>query len=861
MDAINQVQVGQRSVKRAVERTNGGAAKQEAIADRVTVGSGTPLPAPSSRAASKAAGATAVATEGATEIPGMFKVLRKDDKVWLSMTADQLNKPFFFSSNVAKSIGEKGLTGSEMGRSQLAEFRKVGSQVQLVAKNSRFFAEENTPQANFVAEDFADSLLASAPLVAGANKNEILVEANALLFTDIPGYQARLANNYKTAFTLDAKNSSITDVDNSAEQTSMGVQVHYQAPNILAPGGSLPTSTPEARSVLAEFRYSFLKLPDQVMTPRLADDRVGHFATTRVDYTTDDGDGKVRYVNRWRLEKKDPDAAMSEPVKPVTYWMNKNIPEKYRETVKGAILEWNKAFEKIGIKNAIEVRQQTEKDDFDTNDAGHASISWYTATDVGAAVGPSHVDPRSGEILDADIRMADIFGRTSKNRYLNELVPAAQKPEGMHTHETHTHGPDGHCIYQELSAENSQFAADLLELRGDSAAAEEFAKVTIRNTVMHEVGHTLGLRHNFKGSTAFTEEQLQDPEFTRQNGVSSSIMDYVATNVAGPGQKQGEYIGSTIGPYDYLAIQYAYQPLEPTREKEALASIAVQTTKDPVLAFETDEAADAMDPNVVRFDLGKDTLGFAEKEVGLGHEMLTRAQNLVLPEGEGYQQLTRGFNGAITKISHGVLLAGRHVGGVHIYRDRAGTDRATFEPVAVEQQREALQFITDTMFKPDSLKLKPEFVSRLAKNRFDTWGDQNVHAGTIVLNQKVKALENLLNKDVAQRIIEAPEKLGEDADTLSLGEVYQTIQDNVWSELSSSQPISQSRRDLQRQHLKLMTTILKPESGFPGDAVSLMRYQAVELQKHIEESDSEKMPLEARAHLDMCLQTLKTALT
>ena len=809
-------------------------------------------PAPDMKAAAAAGAQAPDPTQDAQEIPGFFKLLKKNDKIWFAISPEQLKKPFFFSANVAQSLGEKNLVGSEMGDSQLAEFRLAGSQIQLVAKNTSFFAEAGTPQEQFVKEDFADSLLASAPVVASKRPNgEIVVEANALLFTDIPAYQARLAHTYDTPFGLDVKNTSFTSHDSNEQQTSFGVQANYQAPAIPPKTGALPSTTPDPRSALVEFRYSFSKLPDVPMTPRLADDRIGHFVTTRKDYTGDDSDGKVRYVNRWLLEKKDPAAPLSEPVQPITYWVAKDVPEKYRESVKAGVLEWNKAFEKIGFKDAIVVQQQNKDDKFDTMDARHASIRWYTAADVGSAVGPSQVDPRSGEILDADIRMADVFGRSAQ-KFLVDNPPAEP------THD-HAHG-DHQCEYLHHAGAEQAFARELLEARGDNEAGQKLAQAYIKDVVMHEVGHTLGLRHNFKGSLANDNTQLQDADHTKEHGLGTSVMDYHPFNLAAPGEKQGEYVQSSLGKYDYLAIKYAYEPLAADREKDALSAIAEQTTTDPQLAYESDEAADASDPEVNRFDLGSDPLAFAQKQVVLGKELWKRAQDKVLPEGAPYQELTGAFLSGLNKMSSAGTFMTRYIGGVTLNRDHAGTDKATYEPVPAEKQRQAFQSILSTYFQPDSFKFKPDFVARLARDRFETWGDQNIFVGKAVVGMQAGVINKLLATDRAQRLIDAPEKLADGTDTMSLGEIYDGLQTAIFSEVAAKKEISQPRRDLQREYIKAVLPILSPESKAPGDAVSMARYQANQLKKQIDAAASGSLSLQTRAHLENCSQMLNRAL-
>jgi len=295
-------------------------------------------------------------------------------------------------------------------------------------------------------------------------------------------------------------------------------------------------------------------------------------------------------------------------------------------------------------------------------------------------------------------------------------------------------------------------------------------------------------------------------------------------------------------------------------EKDTLSEIARQTTVDPKLMFETDEAADAFDPEVSRFDLGSDPLGFAEKQVKLGHELWQRAQTQELPEGTPYQELTRAFASGLSKVSGAVRLMNRYVGGVTLRRDHAGTGHATHEVIPAEKQRAAVEMITDTMFKPDSFQFKPEFVSRLAKDRFDTWGDQNVDVGEKVLNVQARALRALLDDDIAERLIHNPEKVAEGTPVYRLSELYQTVQPTIWSELPDKAEKSPGRRDLQREYLKTVLPILSPESKSPGEARSMMRYLTNQLKGQIDAALKDEMSLERRAHLEDCSQTLGRAL-
>ena len=275
-------------------------------------------------------------------------------------------------------------------------------------------------------ESFSDSLITSAPVAAQPNPDTkaVLVDANALLFGDLLGYSTLIETAFRMPFALDAKNTSFSRVTNTDSLTSLQVNALFAVPKLAAPPLTPP---PRAGAAAAQDHAGPAQLLRGLPVQLHAAAGQAHGARARptsasatsspsawTTRTTSTPKRRSYIVNRWRLEKKDPAAAVSEPKVPITYWLDKNIPEKYRKSVADGILEWNKAFEKAGFRNAIVVKQQTEQDDFDTMDSRHASVRWFTGDDVGFAIGPSHVDPRSGEILDADIGMSDVFARGAR---------------------------------------------------------------------------------------------------------------------------------------------------------------------------------------------------------------------------------------------------------------------------------------------------------------------------------------------------------------------------------------------------------------------------------------------------------------
>ncbi len=819
----------------------------------------------------------------AKEIPGFFTLYQKDEKVWIAIKPEQFDKPFFFTYNIPQSVGERGLYGSQMGGAEMVVFKKIGNLVQLIAKNAEFYATPGTPQAQFVSEGFSDSLLASAVTASAPNADNkaVLVEANSLLFTDIPGYLTRLEFAYRMPFALDTRNTSFSKVSNNDSLTGLQVQAHFNVPKLSAPSlvpspvpmPSPPSTTPDPRSMFVSFYYSFAKLPDQPMTPRMADERVGHFVSSHTDFTEDTtAKTKVHMVNRWRLEKKDPAAALSEPKEPITYWVDKNVPAKYRKSVADGILEWNKAFEKIGYKNAIVVKQQTDKDDFDTMDARHASVRWFVGADVGFAIGPSHKDPRTGEILDADIGMSDVFARGARRLVAEDLGKLSAYDANLAGASSATLKQQSlfmSCNYASEKSADMDFSMDLLEARGmdmDGPDAEALAQAYVLDVVMHEVGHTLGFRHNFRSSTIYSVKQIQDPAFTKVSGLAGSVMDYNPFNLALNGDKQGEYVMSTLGPYDYLAVEYAYRPLDAKTEKADLAKIAATATTNPLLAYATDEdaggAVAGMDPEVSRFDMGSDPLEYYKKRMQLTRELWDRIQNLQLKDGESYERLTRSFAAGFRSLTQVAPLAAKYVGGVKNLRDHAGTGRPIYEPTPAPKQREALKLVTEGIFKSDSFKLKPEFVSRLAIDQFERRGNNpDISIASGVLNLQKGVLDILMADNVAQRLLDSQDKVAKPETLLKLSDLYDTLQAAIWSELRTGGDISSMRRNLQREHLKRVSgALLKASGTTPADARSLQRENAIALNNQIRGALGKPMSKEAKAHLSESLNTLNEAL-
>ncbi|MCB9565086.1 MAG: zinc-dependent metalloprotease [Kofleriaceae bacterium] len=803
-------------------------------------------------------------------IDGLIPVhLREDGAPLLELHAADLDHDLGLIPSLSRGTGVGYvIDGTALGDTELIQLRRVGGKVYVVRRDPVAWADTGGAGAIAAARDPGDSVLAAMPVVSEGADGAVLVDATDWWLTEPPELVDSLlqfhAATPDTAMPLDRARSFVERVRGFPRNLEIDATLTYAPAKVPV---RVPASPADGRAISVTVRWSLFALPDVPMTPRHGDDRIGYFAEVRQDLDNVDVrtvQNNVDLIHRRRLDKRDPTAAVSPPVEPIRYYLDPSIPEAYRPFVKEGVLAWNRAFEAAGIKDAIVVEDAPV--DFDYADMRYSSIHWSNSSDPGyIAYGPSQIDPRSGEILNADvIVIADV-----PHMYGVSLRPLP--------------GRAGGCAAPSVVGEHLLIGNLLAAAGGARVDLDALIGPIIRWLTMHEVGHTLGLRHNFHGSADVPAARLHDRDWTAVHGLTASVMDYPAINVAPDGVAQGDYETPTLGDYDVLAIRYGYTPVagDAAAEEAALQDLGAQATADG-LAYATDEdnwLGDwAVDPWSSAFDLGDDPVGFATQRVALLDQLAPYLADALIPDGESYAPVREALVATMASRTSVLRNALKVVGGAEVRRRHRGDAGTPVTPVPAATQRRALALVLQQGLG-DSAYAIPDDVLALAPPRRDRQlgtingqevpVDLPVHA--LVLAQQDGLLGSLLSAPRLQRLVDNADR-DPDGHALTVAEVLATTTRALFTELDGAHPVVNSyRRGVQRAYVvRLLALTREPDAPaappggvldwndhfhgappqLPADARALARAELVALRKRASAVASKGGDAETRAHLE-----------
>jgi hypothetical protein len=851
--------------------------------------------------------------EDAQKIDGFLPLHEKDDgTLYAEIPTERMEQTFGLTLHISQGAGVFNLhDGLPLSNTRLMQFQRVNQKVHLVHRNVRFRADEG-PMRTSLNGNTAHSTVETFDIVSRHDSTgHLLIKFSDFLVSDYPEIGNQLRFYFGGAPAAFQKGKSyVEQTMGFPENTEIDVSLTYQGSSAPLIGGE---AIPDYRAVPVGVRYSLFELPDSKMQRRPADDRVGYFTNAVKDFSRDQAaDPYVRYVQRWRLAPSDTAAykrgELVEPAEPIVYYVDRTVPSEYREYVKQGIEAWNEAYRAAGYKNAVVAKTAPDDSTWSAEDIRYSTVRWTAAHQMGYAIGPSQTDPRTGEILNADILLSSSFVSGWQQTY-GQLTPetspngeaAAHLPVSPRTPKALRKmlGPDlsrQACWAERGKAQQLGLQRTMLLARGiiDPGAPmpDDYLGAAIKDLVMHEVGHTLGLRHNFKASSGIPSDQLHDEDFTSDHGLSLSVMDYAPVNVALDKENQGHYWNQNVGTYDEWAIQYGYMPIadqseeDPLRRDAPLADTMVDAeaglnkiaaeSSDPMHRYGTDEdnwlGGYAVDPLTNAWELGSDPKAFAQTRTALVQKVMPKLDDRLVSEGERFYPLRRATTALLVERYQSLLPVTKTVGGSYVARDHKGTPdaRTPLRPVSAEEQREAVQLLIDGAFAPDAFQFDEERLNKLAPNRHAHWGasqslpvDYPVHETVDMVQSNL--LRELLHPARLQRMIDTQVRTP-NGDGYAPGALFGDLTGAIWSELDTGPqptPINSFRRTLQRTYVDILIELMMGKTNWititlagadqmdaPEDVRSMARFELDALSSQIEQIlDAPGLDRETRAHL------------
>ncbi len=730
-----------------------------------------------------------IITDKAVSQPGLFTVHKVEDKWYFEIADSIFNREILAITRFSRTPAGGSSYGGEKVNEQTIRWEKgpAGNVFLRVVTVVNMATDSTQPISQAVRNSNVDPIAAAFDIRAyGKDSQSVVIDVSDFFKGD--NQPVSLNPAVKKRYNLNGiavDRSYIQSIHSYPLNTEVKtVKTFSAAPAAtglvfsFGPTATLPASE-AAGAVTLELNNSFILLPSIPMRKRLFDPRVGYFASSYTVFADDQQRAQAStFIHRWRLEPRDEDiekwkrGELVEPKKQIVYYIDPATPKKWRPYLIAGINDWQKAFEKAGFKNAIVGREWPENDSSMSLEDARFSVIRYLASDIENAYGPSEWDPRSGEILESHIGWYHNVMKLLHSWYM--IQAAAVDPRAR-------------------------------KMKFD----DELMGALIRFAASHEVGHTLGLRHNMGSSSRTPVEKLRNKAWVEANGHTASIMDMARFNyVAQPEDNIGPAgIYPRIGEYDEWAIVWGYRPIAGTKDEEEDKKtlnkwIVDSISANPRLWFGGEYLN--YDPRAQREDLGDNSMKAGEYGIKNLKRILPNLPEWTKEEGDKYDNLKEMYDDLEDQFGTYMEHAAKNIGGIYETSKSVEQTGDVYEPVPKAIQQQALAFLNRELFETPYWLLNKDILNKIS----DPAGAESI--GSIQTNM----LGSLLSAGRLFRISACTARFG--PDTYSIIEYTDDLKKAIWSELKNKKPIDNYRRNLQKTYTEAMIALLDPQQAMPA---------------------------------------------
>ncbi len=756
-------------------------------------------------------------TKGCKVYKGLFNIYqnKKDGKAFIEIDTSHINREFIYFSYFENGVLEAGSVKGRFRGSKIIKINKFYDKIDITIENTKYFFDKENPLSKASKTNINTPIIISEKIIAtDIEKTKFLISADNLFLNEsfqqvkssyFPGYKG-----YKLG-TLSKTKTRYSKIRNYPENTDVIVNYVYESKYPAKRGSSAMT---DSRSVSVLVQHSLIQLPKNNYKARKDDPRVGFFTTQTDNMTTTDRVNYRDFINRWSLVKKDSSKSISEPLEPIIWWIENTTPNELRDIIKKGVESWNIAFEQAGFKNAVQVKVQPDTAEWDAGDIRYNVLRWTSSpSPPWGGYGPSFVNPRTGQILGADIMLEWTY--ITRRIYEDELFNNFDN----HTNYHYCHAGKHQKIETDFGLnyiKNYALGSDM---------EKELVKQSLYRLVLHEVGHTLGLSHNFKGSTLLSTEELNNKKIVNEKGVCNSVMEYPAINIATHPKNQGLFFDIKPGTYDIWAIQYGYSSFNTENEETIeLEKILSRSTEDE-LAFANDaldmrSPGKGTDPYAMIYDLSSNPMDHSTDKIEMIIKIFKNLKENYTSDNDTYQELYSAYRTLVYSYYQALNIVSRQIGGVMIDLSKISQKASSkpFESVSKEDQRKAMKILDKYAFS-NKILLQPDLIPYLQSQRrgFKVSEDPSIHQR--ILTYQNRLLDHLLHPKVLLRIINSA--LYDNNYKISY---YMIDLRNAIFKDDMNSNITSIRQNIQISYLKRLKLILEDKSKYDNISKSTALY-------------------------------------